>query len=102
MEIHLHRYRRPHGCSLFIAIDSQTAPKLFHPLTHSADANTVSSVACLHHHLARMPLAPVAHRQLEPVRFSMQRNLCHWTSRVAQHIRESFLHDAEDCNLYLV
>src|ERR1700730_17168219 len=48
MEVHLHRYSRFHGCSLFIAIDPETSPKLFHPLTHPADANTVPSVSCLH------------------------------------------------------
>ncbi len=32
----------------------------------------------------------------------MQRNLCHRTSGVAQHIRQPFLHNAEDRNLDLI
>src|SRR6202022_322010 len=102
MEVHLHRYSRFHGCSLFIAIDPETSPKLFHPLTHPADANTVPSVSRLHQRLASMPLTLVAYCQLEPTCFAMKRNLCHRTSGVAQHIRQPFLHNAENTNLHLI
>src|SRR5260370_39418062 len=102
MEVLLHRYSRFHGCSVFIAIDPETSPKLFHLFTHPVDAKIVPSVSRLHQCLTCMTLTTVAHRQLEPARFAMQQNLCYRTPRVAQHIREPFLHNAEDCNLPLI
>src|SRR3981189_2538427 len=102
MEVHLHRYSRLHGCSLFIAIDLETSSKLLHPFAHPADSNSALSVPRLNQRLARVTLPSLAPRQPEPAPFPVQRNLCHWTSRMSQHIRQPFLHNAEDRNLHLV
>src|ERR1700730_9245820 len=102
MEVHLHRYSRLHSCSLFIAIDLETSSELLHPFAHPADSNSASSVSRLHQRLARTTLPSIAHRQLEPAPFAVQRNLCNGTSRMAEHVRQPFLHNAEDRNLHLV